>query len=186
MYAQKNWYQNAWNTDFAQKFWSNLRLAVLIALVLTKKSVYFLCLCLRDWYHLCLCVFSLPSLKSVREVNGLYSIYPDFREEFPVKISRKSVSSWERRSRAPCDYDTLACWVTSDTLKWCQILNKRSKILTQSMMLRPCNNDGRVFCGRRKMILLWCRYLEFAFGPPQWIRLQLSWNFCHLLLSQSQ
>ena len=40
MYIQTNWYQNEWNTDFPRKFWSNLRLAVLIALVLIKKSVY--------------------------------------------------------------------------------------------------------------------------------------------------
>ena len=28
-------------------------------------------------------------------------------KKFPVRFSRKSISSWERRSRAPTDYDTL-------------------------------------------------------------------------------
>ena len=27
-------------------------------------------------------------------------------KKFPVRFSRKSISSWERRSRAPTDYDT--------------------------------------------------------------------------------
>ena len=35
------------------------------------------------------------------------------QEKFPVRFSRKSISSWERRSRAPRENDTLHLWAFS-------------------------------------------------------------------------
>ena len=51
----------------------------------------------------CISVFSAWKVKKIYKCQDLEMS----QENFPVRFSRKSISFWERRSRAPRDYDSL-------------------------------------------------------------------------------